>query len=75
LLDPCHYIRLQPLGGKDLLIIGGEDHKSGQASDSHERYARLESWSRQRFPMIRQVQFAWQVVRAGKTCHADAGGA
>ncbi|HYY60573.1 MAG TPA: FAD-dependent oxidoreductase, partial [Burkholderiales bacterium] len=45
--DPYHYIRLQD----DLLIVGGEDHKSGQAHDSPKRYRTLESWARQRFPM------------------------
>ncbi|TIX35198.1 MAG: FAD-binding oxidoreductase, partial [Mesorhizobium sp.] len=31
-LDPYHYVRLQPGEGKtDFLIVGGEDHKTGQA--------------------------------------------
>jgi len=53
--DPYHYIRIQD----DLLIVGGEDHKTGQASDTPERHARLEAWSRSRFPMMGPVQFAW----------------
>jgi glycine/D-amino acid oxidase-like deaminating enzyme/nitrite reductase/ring-hydroxylating ferredoxin subunit len=53
--DPYHYIRTYG----DMLIVGGEDHKTGQASDSPERYARLEAWARQRFPMIGEVELAW----------------
>ena len=61
--DPYHYIRLQPLDGNegsdDLLIVGGEDHKSGQAHDSPERYRKLEAWARQRFTTMREVEFNW----------------
>jgi glycine/D-amino acid oxidase-like deaminating enzyme/nitrite reductase/ring-hydroxylating ferredoxin subunit len=60
--DPYHYIRLYSPGGTasfDLLIVGGEDHKSGQANDTAERHRRLESWARQRFPTIEGVEFVW----------------
>jgi hypothetical protein len=55
-LDAYHYIRLQPMSrGGDVLIVGGEDHKSGQANDQAERWDRLEAWSRERFPMKKAV--------------------
>lgn len=69
--DPYHYVRLQPLHpgssngagnghtGYDLLIVGGEDHKTGQANDTQERHGRLETWARKRFPMMEQVEFTW----------------
>jgi Rieske Fe-S protein len=63
--EPYHYVRLQPgVSGSagfqgDILIVGGEDHKTGQASDAEARYARLEAWTRQRFPMMGEVQFRW----------------
>src|SRR5205807_1298928 len=38
---------------------GGEDHKTGQADDSAERFARLETWARKRFPMLGKIQFRW----------------
>jgi Rieske Fe-S protein len=65
-LDYYHYVRLQELEAEedgeapehDLLIVGGEDHKSGQADDADERHERLESWTRQRFP-IEEVEFTW----------------
>src|SRR5262249_39343452 len=47
---PYHYVRLQhshPNGDDhDMLIIGGEDHKTGQANDTSERHQRLEDWAR-----------------------------
>ena len=53
--DPYHYLRTY----EDFLIVGGEDHKTGQASDSRERYARLEAWARRRFPMMGEVELNW----------------
>ena len=53
--DPYHYVRLH----ENLLIVGGEDHKSGQASDSLARYQRLEEWTRKRFPMMGELAFTW----------------
>jgi len=70
-LNPYHYVRIQPLspeGGmmkqngaewQDVLIVGGEDHKTGQAPAHSDPYARLETWARERFPMIREVRFRW----------------
>jgi glycine/D-amino acid oxidase-like deaminating enzyme/nitrite reductase/ring-hydroxylating ferredoxin subunit len=66
-LKAYHYVRLQPMldgDGKlsdehDLLIVGGEDHKSGQADDTEQRHARLEAWTRARFPMVEDVEFTW----------------
>jgi len=64
--DPYHYIRLQqvdpvldPARKEELLIVGGEDHKTGQADDADERFRRLEEWTRQRFPMVRNIDFRW----------------
>ncbi|HEX7053645.1 MAG TPA: FAD-dependent oxidoreductase [Burkholderiales bacterium] len=53
--DPYHYIRLHD----DVLIVGGEDHKSGQAADSPERTRRLEAWARRRFPMAGELLYTW----------------
>jgi len=58
--EPYHYVRLQSSAdGQDVLIIGGEDHRTGQEDDAEERYARLESWGRERFPMMTEVKFRW----------------
>ena len=57
--DPYHYVRVAGADGGDVLIVGGEDHKTGQADDAGERYARLEAWARERFPMIEAVEYRW----------------
>jgi glycine/D-amino acid oxidase-like deaminating enzyme/nitrite reductase/ring-hydroxylating ferredoxin subunit len=61
--DPYHYVRLQTVGegrdAYDLLISGGEDHKSGQADDAGRRFAALERWTRTRFPVIEGVEYRW----------------
>jgi glycine/D-amino acid oxidase-like deaminating enzyme/nitrite reductase/ring-hydroxylating ferredoxin subunit len=58
--DPYHYVRLHTLAdGAQLLIVGGEDHKTGQAADTMQRHARLEQWARQRFPALGAVQHRW----------------
>ena len=65
---PYHYIRLHSVGsaaeksgsvGHDILIVGGEDHKTGQKDDAVRRHAALESWARTRFPMIEEIEFRW----------------
>jgi glycine/D-amino acid oxidase-like deaminating enzyme/nitrite reductase/ring-hydroxylating ferredoxin subunit len=58
--DPYHYVRLaRGAGGEDVLIVGGEDHKTGQADDAEERFARLIGWSRGRFPTTNRVVYRW----------------
>jgi len=56
--DPYHYVRLKDPEG-EVLIVGGEDHKTGQAQDGETRFARLELWARERFPMAREVLHRW----------------
>ena len=43
----------------DLLIVGGEDHRSGQAEHTEERYEHLEDWSRERFPLMEEMLYHW----------------
>lgn len=58
-LEAYHYVRLQPAGdGKDWLIVGGEDHRSGTANDMEQRFARLEAWARERFP-VEGFEYRW----------------
>jgi glycine/D-amino acid oxidase-like deaminating enzyme/nitrite reductase/ring-hydroxylating ferredoxin subunit len=57
--DPYHYLRLQSENGHDVLIVGGEDHKTGQENDGNERFARLEQWTRERFPQMGEVEYRW----------------
>ncbi len=67
--DPYHYVRVQRttnarLGGDnddpvDLLIAGGEDHKTAQASDTEERFGRLEAWMRTHYPAAGELEYRW----------------
>jgi glycine/D-amino acid oxidase-like deaminating enzyme/nitrite reductase/ring-hydroxylating ferredoxin subunit len=59
---PYHYVRLyRPEGesGTELLIVGGEDHKTGQADDAEVRWDSLEAWMHERFPSARDVVTRW----------------
>jgi glycine/D-amino acid oxidase-like deaminating enzyme/nitrite reductase/ring-hydroxylating ferredoxin subunit len=40
--DPYHYLRIDPRRDYDEVIFGGEDHKTGQASDTEACFDRLE---------------------------------
>ena len=61
--DPFHYVRLQRIHAKgktqDILILGGEDHKTGQAEGIEGRFARLATWGRKHFPGIKEIAFRW----------------
>lgn len=60
-LDPYHYVRVAARPGypDEVLIVGGEDHKTGQADATDERFVRLETWTRERFPMTNELVFRW----------------
>jgi glycine/D-amino acid oxidase-like deaminating enzyme/nitrite reductase/ring-hydroxylating ferredoxin subunit len=58
--DPYHFVRVQRLNAtQDILEVGGEDYKTGQADDHEARFARLEAWTRQNFPMAGERRYAW----------------
>lgn len=58
--EAYHYVRLQELNETDdLLIVGGEDHRSGEATDMDRRLASLAEWTRKRFPTFRNVEYSW----------------
>ncbi|RQG92693.1 FAD-dependent oxidoreductase [Natrarchaeobius halalkaliphilus] len=42
----------------ELLLVGGENHKTGQGGSTEERYRRLLRWARERFP-ITSVDYRW----------------
>ncbi|WP_299821683.1 FAD-dependent oxidoreductase [uncultured Pontibacter sp.] len=61
--NPYHYIRLQTAEDRgaatDLLIVGGEDHKTGQDAHPDKHYYALERWARLKFPMAGEVEYRW----------------
>jgi glycine/D-amino acid oxidase-like deaminating enzyme/nitrite reductase/ring-hydroxylating ferredoxin subunit len=59
-LEPgYHYVRIQPGAAEDLLIVGGEDHKTGEQADMEDRFVRLETWTRALFPIMGAVTHRW----------------
>jgi glycine/D-amino acid oxidase-like deaminating enzyme/nitrite reductase/ring-hydroxylating ferredoxin subunit len=57
--DPYRYVRTQPETDHDVLIVGGEDHRTGQENDGEERFARLWDWTRERFPAAEEILYKW----------------
>jgi hypothetical protein len=58
--DPYHYVRIHPLtDSEDLIIVGGEDHRSGEASDMDHRLAHLQDWAREHYPGFTTAQYRW----------------
>lgn len=61
--DPYHYVRIVEGAdnerGQDLLLVGGEDHKVGQAADYDSRYGALEQWMRARYPEAGDIHSQW----------------
>ena len=59
---PYHYVRLErasdPNATEDILIIGGEDHKTGQHEDLGAPFGRLEKWTRDRYA-VKEVRYRW----------------
>lgn len=50
--DPYNYLRVEPGPIQDLVILGGEDHKTGQTVETNARYERLERALTDRIPGI-----------------------
>jgi glycine/D-amino acid oxidase-like deaminating enzyme/nitrite reductase/ring-hydroxylating ferredoxin subunit len=56
--SPTRSIRAYPVDGGELLIVGGEGHKTGQEADERTRYAKLEAFARERFD-VTSVAYRW----------------
>jgi glycine/D-amino acid oxidase-like deaminating enzyme/nitrite reductase/ring-hydroxylating ferredoxin subunit len=60
--EPYHYLRRARVGpdpGQDVLIVGGEDHRTGEADDPDRRYEVLEAWTRERVDGLGRVTHRW----------------
>jgi glycine/D-amino acid oxidase-like deaminating enzyme/nitrite reductase/ring-hydroxylating ferredoxin subunit len=56
--SPTRSIRAVPLDGEELLLVGGEGHRTGTGGDTRERYARLEAFAREHRD-VRSVDYRW----------------
>jgi glycine/D-amino acid oxidase-like deaminating enzyme/nitrite reductase/ring-hydroxylating ferredoxin subunit len=56
--SPSHTVRSHPTAKGEMVIAGGESHKTGQGGDTAERVARLERWARERFD-VRSIEYRW----------------
>jgi glycine/D-amino acid oxidase-like deaminating enzyme/nitrite reductase/ring-hydroxylating ferredoxin subunit len=56
---PYHYLRFAGDDKGAVLIVGAEDHKTGQATDFEVRLARLERWARGHFPFLAEITDHW----------------
>jgi Rieske Fe-S protein len=60
LADPYHYVRLSTGPGKtDYLIVGGADHKTGEADDADARFDGLSAWICALVPDIGREKRRW----------------
>jgi hypothetical protein len=58
--DPYHYVRLNPgPGTSDYLIVGGADHKTGEADDGGVRFEAIEAWIRTLLPALGKEVHRW----------------
>ncbi|MDI1226797.1 MAG: FAD-dependent oxidoreductase [bacterium] len=64
--DPYHYARTVSGDTYDMIVVGGEDHKTGQANDGVQRYQAVEDWLRALFPGVGPVMYRWsgQIIQS-----------
>ena len=56
--DPYHYVRIDERGDHDFAIVGGADHKTGQAGDTAACFQQVEAAARRAIPSL-EVTHRW----------------
>ena len=56
--SPTRSVRAVPVAGEELLLVGGEGHRTGTGGDTNERYRRLEAFAREHWN-VRSVDYRW----------------
>ena len=56
--SPTRSVRAVPVDGEELLIVGGEGHRTGTGGDTAERYRRLEAFASEHW-RVRSVEHRW----------------
>lgn len=57
--DPYHYVRCFEKDGKCFLVVGGEDHRTGQDALAEQRFQKLEEWAQFHFGDLGAVVSRW----------------
>jgi glycine/D-amino acid oxidase-like deaminating enzyme/nitrite reductase/ring-hydroxylating ferredoxin subunit len=56
--SPTRSVRAVPLDGEELLLVGGEGHRTGSGGDTRERYRALERFAREHWD-VESVEYRW----------------
>lgn len=56
---PYHYVRIQPGSAYDVLVVGGEDHKTGRMDDGTTPFAALTQFAHRDLGMPHDVLYRW----------------
>ncbi|HEX2096077.1 MAG TPA: FAD-dependent oxidoreductase [Solirubrobacterales bacterium] len=56
--SPTRSIRAVPLGDDELVLVGGEGHKTGEGGDTESRYRALEDFAREHW-QVESVEYRW----------------
>jgi glycine/D-amino acid oxidase-like deaminating enzyme/nitrite reductase/ring-hydroxylating ferredoxin subunit len=56
--QPTRSIRSHPTGDGEVLIVGGEGHKTGQGGDTLQRYKALERFAREHWD-VESIEYQW----------------
>ena len=56
--SPTRSVRGAPFGEEALLIVSGESHKTGEESNTEDRYRRLQNWAQEHFD-VQSVEYRW----------------
>ncbi|MDX6679438.1 MAG: hypothetical protein QOE31_3490, partial [Solirubrobacteraceae bacterium] len=55
---PTRSVRAVPVGTEELLLVGGDGHRTGTGGDTERRYERLEAFAREHWD-VRSVDYRW----------------
>ena len=56
--SPTRSVRAVPVDGEELLLVGGEGHRTGTGGDTEQRYGRLEHFAREHWD-VRSIDYRW----------------
>jgi glycine/D-amino acid oxidase-like deaminating enzyme/nitrite reductase/ring-hydroxylating ferredoxin subunit len=56
--SPTRSVRAVPVEGDELLLVGGEGHRTGSGGDTEERYGALERFAREHWD-VESVEYRW----------------